>query len=97
VPVKAPSPASGLYIRALGGELTTIATPPDCIAFQTGEGLEIATAGKPHATPHCVRVVAGLGAEDMSRETFVLFMQPDTSQVIGENETFGSFFEESVF
>lgn len=91
VPVKAPSPASGLYIRTRGGQLTKVAIPPDCLAFQTGEALEIATAGRLRATPHCVRVGAGPGVENVSRETFVLFMQPDASQVISEKETFGSF------
>ena len=91
VQVKAPSPASGLYIRARGGELTKVAIPPDCVAFQTGEALEIATTGRLRATPHCVRVGAGPGAENVSREAFALFMQPDVSQVISENETFGSF------
>ena len=47
--------------------------------------------GKLRATPHCVRVVAGPGTENVSREASALFMQPDASQVIGENETFGSF------
>jgi isopenicillin N synthase-like dioxygenase len=91
VQVKAPSPASGLYIQTRGGELTKVAIPPDCLAFQTGETLEIATAGRLRATPHCVRVGAGPGTENVSRETFALFMQPDTSQVISEKETFGSF------
>jgi len=73
VPVKAPSPASGLHIRAHEGELTKVAIPPDCLAFQIGEALEIATAGELRATPHCVRVGAG---EDVPRDTFALFMQP---------------------
>jgi len=91
VPVKAPSPASGLYIQTRGGQLIKVAIPPDCLAFQTGETLEIATAGQLRATPHCVRVGAGPGVESVSRETYALFMQPDVSQVISENETFGSF------
>ncbi|KAG8833769.1 hypothetical protein FRC17_010142 [Serendipita sp. 399] len=89
--VPSPSPASGLYIRTRGGDLTKVAIPPNCLAFQTGEALELATAGQLRATPHCVRVGAAEGAEKVSRETFALFMQPDTTQVIGENETFGSF------
>jgi hypothetical protein len=36
-------------------------------------------------------VGAGVGAEKISRETFALFMQPDTTQIIAEGETFGSF------
>ena len=41
VQVKAPSPVSGLYIRARGGELTKVAIPPDCVTFQTEEALEL--------------------------------------------------------
>jgi isopenicillin N synthase-like dioxygenase len=70
-PVPAPSPAAGLYIKTRGGELTQVRIPPDCLAFQTGEALELATAGKLRATPHCVRAGGGgPGAERISRETF---------------------------
>ncbi len=65
--------------------------PPDCLAFQTGETLELATAGRLRATPHCVRVGAGDGTEHVSRETFAVFMQPDVNQHISETETFGEF------
>jgi isopenicillin N synthase-like dioxygenase len=94
IPAKAilsPSPSSGLYIRARGGELTKVTIPPDCLAFQTGEALELATAGRLRATPHCVRVGAGTDVEYVSRETFALFMQPDVNQRISETETFGEF------
>ncbi|KAF8758329.1 Clavaminate synthase [Rhizoctonia solani] len=89
--VPPPSSQSGLYIRTRGGNLVKISIPPDALAFQTGEALELATAGRLRATPHCVRVGAGPGAENVSRETFALFMQPDTKQVLSEKDTFGSF------
>ncbi|KAI0257426.1 Clavaminate synthase-like protein [Lactifluus subvellereus] len=89
--VPSPSPSSGLYIRTRGGELTKVTIPPDCLAFQTGEALQLATAGRLRATPHCVRVGAGDRTEDVSRETFALFMQPDVNQRISETETFGEF------
>jgi len=89
--VPSPSPSSGLYIRARGGELSKVTIPPDCLAFQTGEALELATAGRLRATPHCVRVGAGDGVEHVSRQTFALFMQPDVSQRINDSETFGEF------
>ena len=79
--VQSPSAASGLYIRTRGGDLTKVAIPADCLAFQTGEALELATSGKLRATPHCVRVGGGEGAETISRETFALFMQPNTDQM----------------
>jgi len=89
--VSSPSPASGLYIRTRGGDLTKICIPADCLAFQTGEALELVTAGKLQATPHCVRIGGGEDAERISRETFALFMQPDIDQSITPSETFGQF------
>jgi isopenicillin N synthase-like dioxygenase len=89
--VSSPSSATGLYIRTRGGDLTKVSIASDGLAFQTGEALELVTAGKLQATPHCVRVVAGKGAEKVSRETFALFMQPDTDQRITPSETFGQF------
>lgn len=89
--VPSPSPASGLYIKTRGGELTKVSIPADCLAFQTGEALELATAGKLRATPHCVRVGAGQDSEKISRETFALFMQPDTHQQLSTTENFGQF------
>ncbi|TFK93554.1 Clavaminate synthase-like protein [Polyporus arcularius HHB13444] len=89
--VQAPSPTSGLYIRTRGGNLTKVSIPADCLAFQTGEALELATTGKLRATPHCVRVGAAPDAESISRETFALFMQPNVDQQLSETENFGQF------
>ena len=89
--VQSPSPSSGLYIRTRGGDLTKVSIPMDCLAFQTGEALELATAGKLRATPHCVRVGAAPDAETVSRETFALFMQPNTDQQLSTKENFGQF------
>ncbi|KAJ3559598.1 hypothetical protein NM688_g239 [Phlebia brevispora] len=89
--VSAPSSTSGLYIRTRGGELTKVSIPEDCLAFQTGEALELATAGKLRATPHCVRVGGTKGADKVSRETFALFMQPNTEQQLSRTENFGQF------
>ncbi|TFK76744.1 Clavaminate synthase-like protein [Pluteus cervinus] len=89
--VPSPSPTSGLYIRNRGGDLTKVSIPADCLAFQTGEALEVATGGKLRATPHCVRVGAAPGAEKVSRETFALFMQPNTNHHLSPTKTFGQF------
>jgi hypothetical protein len=89
--VQSPSPASGLYIRTRGGDLTKVTIPVDCLAFQTGEALELATAGKLRATPHCVRVGAAPDASTISRETFALFMQPNVDQQLSTSENFGQF------
>ncbi|KAJ6574686.1 Clavaminate synthase-like protein [Mycena capillaripes] len=89
--VPSPSPASGLYIRTRGGDLTKVSIPVDCLAFQTGEALEVATGGTLRATPHCVRVGVAPGSETTSRETFALFMQPDVDQHLSDSCTFGQF------
>ncbi|KAJ7042654.1 Clavaminate synthase-like protein [Mycena alexandri] len=89
--VPSPSPASGLYIRNRAGELTKVSIPVDCLAFQTGEALEVATGGTLRATPHCVRVGSAPGSDKISRETFALFMQPDVDQHLGDSCTFGQF------
>lgn len=89
--VSSPAPSSGLYIKTRGGDLTKVSIPVDCLAFQTGEALELATTGKLRATPHCVRVGAAPNAERISRETFALFMQPDVNQQLSATETFGQF------
>lgn len=92
--IPSPSPTSGLYIRTRGGDLIKVSIPVDSLAFQTGEALEIATGGKLRATPHCVRVGAGPAAEKISRETFALFMQPNTDQPLSDSKTFGQFSKE---
>jgi len=94
--VPSPSPASGLYIKTRGGTTAKVNIPVDCLAFQTGEALEIATDGRLRATPHFVHVGYGGNAQNVSRETFALFMQPKVEQILAKNEdgsvvTFGSF------
>jgi len=84
-------PDSGLYIRTRGGQLTKVSIPPDSLAFQTGEALEVATGHRLRATPHCVRVGSNPNAARISRETFALFMQPNTEQLLNNTETFGQF------
>lgn len=89
--VPSPSPKAGLYINTRGGKLTKVSIPVDCLAFQTGEALEIATGRKLLATPHCVRVVPTTDALNVSRETFALFMQPNINEQLSSVMTFGQF------
>jgi isopenicillin N synthase-like dioxygenase len=57
-----------------------------------GEALEVATGGRLRATPHCVRVgIKATPTSVISRETFALFMAPDTHQRLSDLETYGSF------
>jgi len=92
--IPSPSPTSGLYIRTRGGDLTKVSIPADSLAFQTGEALEIATGGRLRATPHAVRVGSSVNADKISRETFVVFMQPNTQQKLSISKTFGEFSKE---
>ena len=89
--INAPSTA-GLYIRTRGGNVVKVSIPKDCVAFQTGEALEIATNGHLLATPHCVAAGdLGSGSDTISRESFALFMQPNTDQHLSSSVTFGAF------
>ena len=45
----------GLYIHARDSTIIKVSIPPDCLAFQTGEALELITNGKFRAVPHFVR------------------------------------------
>ena len=92
--VSSPAPSSGLYIRTRGGALTKVSIPADCLAFQTGEALELATAGRLRATPHCVRVgqvPSTPNGPKISRETFALFMQPNVNEQLSPTQNFGQF------
>ncbi|KAI5454911.1 hypothetical protein NCC49_002187 [Naganishia albida] len=92
--VPAPDPKAGLWIcpRRKGSEPIKVSIPADCLGFQTGEALQLLTAGKLAATPHFVR--AGQDASSVSRETFAFFLQPDVDRVVGaDGETFGQFSE----
>ena len=53
-----PDPKAGLYIHARDGTITKVRIPRDCLAFQTGEALELITRGKFRAVPHFVRGVS---------------------------------------
>ncbi|KAF8807665.1 Clavaminate synthase-like protein [Phlegmacium glaucopus] len=89
--IVSPPSTSGLYIRTRGGNVVKVSIPKDCVAFQTGEALEIATNGHLLATPHCVAAGASLGSDTISRESFALFMQPNTDQHLSSSITFGAF------
>jgi isopenicillin N synthase-like dioxygenase len=94
-----PDPNAGLYIRSRGDEVVKVDIPADCIAFQTGEALQMITDGMFKAVPHFVRGprssgTAGAGASrKIARNTLALFMQPDVDEVIDKDKgmTYGQF------
>jgi len=84
-----PDPMAGLYIRARSGKMVKVTIPKDCLAFQTGEALEIATAGKLRAVPHLVR---GSNVRSIARNTLAVFIQNDLHDKLGvSDETFAQF------
>lgn len=92
--VIAPPQNSGLYIQTRGGNLTKVTIPVKSLAFQIGEALEIMTGGRLRATPHCVRMGLPMNPFSICRETFALFMQPDTHHHLTNSQTFGQFTKE---
>lgn len=52
--VPAPTESSGLFIRTRSGRELKAKIPTDCLAFQTGEALELLTRQQLKATPHYV-------------------------------------------
>jgi len=93
--LKPPSPKTGLYIHSRTNTVTKIDIPRDCLAFQTGETLQLITKGKFRAVPHFVR---GEKGGQVARNTLAVFTQPNLGEVVdGERGlTFGEFAREVV-
>ncbi|KAI9665380.1 MAG: hypothetical protein M1831_001818 [Alyxoria varia] len=91
-----PDPQSGLYIRDRRNRLTQVRMPRECLAFQTGEALELITRGRFKAVPHFVRgvssgrqgqgqgggVVEGRTQAKVARNTLAVFTQPNLNEVV---------------
>ncbi|KAL7408928.1 Clavaminate synthase-like protein [Mrakia frigida] len=107
--IPAPHPDSGLYIIPRSRSKTSpvkVAIPSNCLAFQTGEALQLCTGGRLRATPHFVQAGSSKTGKNavevegvvgtVTRETFAFFLQPDVGAVVGKDpsgadETFGQF------
>jgi isopenicillin N synthase-like dioxygenase len=92
-----PNPSTGLYVHARDSTITKVTIPYDCLAFQTGEALQIITGGKFRAVPHFVR--AGRVDErnmGVARNTLAIFTQPGISELVNKKDgtTFGQFSRE---
>jgi len=77
-----PDPNAGLYIRSRAGTLVKAVIPPDCIGFQLGQQMQVASGGKLRATWHCVQAAEGPGAVGVARNTLAVFMQPNWDAVL---------------
>lgn len=91
-----PDPEAGLYIRSRTGETVKVNIPKDCLAFQTGEALQLITRGKFRAVPHFVRGAKVPGPARIARNTLAVFTQPDLGAKVEPGKTFAEFAREIV-
>jgi isopenicillin N synthase-like dioxygenase len=92
----APDPRAGLYIHSRSGQVVKVGVPRDCLAFQTGEALELITQGKFKAVPHFVRGAAlGKGGK-IARNTLAVFTQPNLWEMVDDRRDFAAFAREIV-
>lgn len=93
-----PDLAAGLYIRSRSGETTQVRIPRDCLAFQTGEALELITKGRFKAVPHFVRGVKKDAGSMIARNTLAVFTQPNLDEIVDDERKldFAAFSREVV-
>ena len=91
-----PPPSAGLYIQSRTSSTTKVIIPSDCLAFQTGEALQLITEGKFRAVPHFVRAGPVMNGGRMTRNTLAIFMQPELGEVVEKRTglTFGELCQE---
>ena len=91
-----PDSRAGLYIQSRLGDVVKVDIPRDCLAFQTGEAIEIITRGMFKAVPHFVRG-SWLGRSGaIARNTLAVFTQPNLWEKVDENRDFAAFAREIV-
>lgn len=91
-----PDARAGLYIESRAGQTVKVSIPRDCLAFQTGQTLELITKGKFKAVPHFVRGAAmGLGGS-IARNTLAVFTQPNLWEMVDDTRDFATFAKQIV-
>lgn len=85
-----PDPKAGLYIKDRAGRTTQVHIPRDCLAFQTGEALQIITRDKFKAVPHFVRGANPSKAGNIARNTLAVFTQPNLWEMVDETRDFAA-------
>ena len=93
---RSPDPKAGLYIHSRTGATVKVGIPRDCLAFQTGEALEIITKGKFKAVPHFVRGAGSGTGGKVARNTLAVFTQPNLWEKVDERRDFAAFAKEIV-
>lgn len=83
-----PDANAGLWIKDRSGRKTLVQIPRDCLAFQTGEALQLITKGKFKAVPHYVRGAAAGKAGQIARNTLAVFTQPNLWEKVDEERDF---------
>lgn len=78
---RSPDPNAGLYIHSRAGKVTKVNIPKDCLAFQTGEALEVITKGRFRAVPHFVKGAAPRPGARVARNTLAVFTQVSSENV----------------
>lgn len=91
-----PDPTAGLYIRSRTNQVVKVNIPKDCLAFQTGEALQLITQGKFRAVPHFVKGAKTTGTARIARNTLAVFTQPNLGEEVESGKTFADFSREVV-
>ncbi|OJI96532.1 hypothetical protein ASPVEDRAFT_182278 [Aspergillus versicolor CBS 583.65] len=92
-----PDPKAGLYIQSRTGEVVKVNIPKDCLAFQTGEALQLITKGNFRAVPHFVKgAKVPKGKGQIARNTLAVFTQPNLGEEVEAGKTFADFAKEVV-
>lgn len=87
-----PDPSAGLYIRSRTGATVKVNIPKDCLAFQTGEALQLITRGNFRAVPHFVKGAKCPGGERrIARNTLAVFTQPNLGEEVEPGLSFAEF------
>eukprot|EP01090_Pellita_catalonica_P015373 TRINITY_DN415_c0_g1_i5.p1 TRINITY_DN415_c0_g1~~TRINITY_DN415_c0_g1_i5.p1 ORF type:complete len:269 (+),score=54.58 TRINITY_DN415_c0_g1_i5:52-858(+) len=77
-----PDKDAGLWVKSRDGKEFKVRVQGDCLAFQIGESAQINSGGIIMATPHAVQAIKYPESKGVSRETFAVFMQPDSEKVL---------------
>ncbi|KAJ6119314.1 hypothetical protein N7523_003594 [Penicillium sp. IBT 18751x] len=88
---QSPDPEAGLYISSRTGDIVKVNIPKDCLAFQTGEALQLITRGKFRAVPHFVKGAKCAGKGKIARNTLAVFTQPNLGEEVDSGLTFAEF------
>lgn len=99
--VPAPTASAGLFIRTRAGKELQARIPANCMAFQTGEALQLLTRNQLQATPHYVAAGTDGAILPVVTETLQKKVQEDPSwsevqQGVISRETMAVFLQPDV-